>query len=140
MQDQTTNTLIMIKPDTFGHNNETAASNTFQNTTRDSLKKVREKAMKEFKGMVQKLRSENLVIIVISSPAGVDTPDAVFPNNWVSFHKDGTVILYPMLALNRRLERQPELIKSVVKDKGYKISKVFDMTDFELKEISRRYW
>lgn len=101
---QITDTLLMIRPDAFGFNEETAASNEFQNVPTESSDVVRGRAIAEFETMVLQLQHEGIHVVVI--PSRDNTPDAVFPNNWLSFHDNGTAVLYPMLAPNRRAERQ----------------------------------
>lgn len=131
MQSQTTSTILMIRPVRFGFNEQTAESNTFQNAavaaqTRDT---AQANALREFDNMVQQLRSYGVNVIVHEDTAEPHTPDSIFPNNWVSFHFSGTVVLYPMQAENRRAERRMEIIEDLKKE--YQVAKVVDLTAFE---------
>lgn len=103
---QTTGAVFMVSPDSFGFNPETARTNFFQKQTKILEKKVKNKALMEFNEMVSVLRAQGIKVFVVPSRKGIETPDAVFPNNWISTHENGTIILYPMLAPNRRSERQ----------------------------------
>lgn len=113
---QTTNAILMVRPDRFGFNAQTAESNAFQNRPKDETD-VRDKAMAEFRKMVAQLEAENIAVYTVASPQGRLTPDAVFPNNWISFHND-EIVLYPMLAPNRREERQPDQVMEKLKAAG----------------------
>lgn len=107
---QLTDTLLMVRPAQFGFNAETAPTNIFQDANETSNPKIiHEKALKEFDDFVQLLRSNKIYVIVLQDPGIPVTPDSLFPNNWISFHKD-TIVLYPMLAPNRRLERRSSWI------------------------------
>ena len=111
---QITDTLLMIRPSCFGFNEETAASNAFQrNDTAISTAEIRAKAKEEFDAMVEVLRGAGIAVIVMEDMPDLATPDAVFPNNWVTFHEDGTVITYPMFSSRRRQERREDLIESL---------------------------
>jgi hypothetical protein len=115
MHHQTTRHILMVRPANFAFNEETAANNAFQSRdqrlTRDEM---RQNAMAEFDGFVQKLRDAGVDVIVAQDSAQPVKPDAVFPNNWVSFHEDGTIITYPMFAPTRRLERQESVVNTVL--------------------------
>ncbi len=113
---QLTDTVVMISPDQFGFNPQTAGTNVFQHQLSLSKKEVRDKAIKEFRNMVELLESEKIRVLVLGSRVGVITPDAVFPNNWFSHHQDGRLVLYPMLAENRRRERQFLNLKNLLSD------------------------
>jgi hypothetical protein len=128
---QTTNSVLMIYPKQFGFNAQTAESNTFQNRPKSEIE-VQNAAIKEFDNMVETLKSEDISVYVCPSPEDKLTPDAIFPNNWISFHQD-KVYLYPMLAPNRREERQLETVKKVVEDQsGDKLIKeVIDISPME---------
>jgi hypothetical protein len=101
----------MIRPVNFAFNNQTAVNNAFQVATNDSG--VQQKAIKEFDGFVERLRSKKIDVIVINDTPEPHTPDSIFPNNWISFHNNGDVVLYPMFAENRRLERKPNVIGEI---------------------------
>jgi hypothetical protein len=113
-ENQTTNHLLMIRPVKFGYNAETAVNNAFQVASADQ-EAVQKKALKEFDNFVEKLRAAGVDVTVVQDSPEPHTPDSIFPNNWISFHADGTVNLYPMYAVNRRLERSREVIDTVQK-------------------------
>lgn len=121
----------MIRPVRFGFNEETAATNAFQDIkhaaqTRDV---AQEDALREFDGMVRQLRAAGVDVIVVDDTAEPYTPDSIFPNNWVSFHNNGTVILYPMQAENRRLERRRDILDSL--EERFYINRLVDLSAFE---------
>ena len=109
---QSTSNILMVRPSTFRKNEETAGNNHYQ---RDSdVDNVHEAALEEFDGMVEDLRSRGVKVMVVEDDPATDTPDALFPNNWVSFHADGRVGLYPMFAPNRRQERREDILHDLV--------------------------
>ena len=112
----------------FGFNEQTAGSNAFQNRNAEQ-QLVQDKALTEFDTMVTKLRDNGVEVIVIQDTAEPHTPDSIFPNNWVSFHRDGNVFLYPMMAENRRLERREDIIIGL--ENEFKINHVIDLSRFE---------
>ena len=105
---QSTDTILMIEPVAFGFNAQTAVNNYFQ--VNDESKETQSEALREFNAFVDKLRSKGVNVITVKDTLDPHTPDSIFPNNWVSFHQDGTVILYPMFAENRRLERRSDIL------------------------------
>ncbi|HMP95010.1 MAG TPA: arginine deiminase-related protein [Phnomibacter sp.] len=109
---QTTQHLLMIRPARFEYNAQTAANNAFQQAG-DNQDAVAAKALQEFDDFVAQLRQAGVHVTVVQDSAEPRTPDSIFPNNWVSFHADGTVILYPMWAPNRRLERKPQVLQTI---------------------------
>lgn len=125
---QATNTILMIRPAAFRLNEETAVNNYYQ-TTLESLnsKDVNKLAQEEFDTMVQKLSEAGVNVVIFNDDGSQDTPDSVFPNNWVSFHENGDVALYPMFAINRRRERREEVITQL-EDQGFKIKNIVDYT------------
>ena len=129
---QITNTIMMIKPVGFRYNEQTAANNYYQQVL-DNLtpEQTQEKALNEFNVFVQKLRSVGVNVIVIEDAKTPDTPDSIFPNNWVSFHADGTIGMYPMCAENRRDERREDIFDSLVYDYQFHIEEIKDFTEFE---------
>ncbi|WP_378177716.1 citrulline utilization hydrolase CtlX [Aquimarina sp. SS2-1] len=131
---QVTNTIVMIRPARFRMNEQTAVNNYYQNTSDDSLEDVNTKAQKEFDNFVEKLKSVGVNVIVINDKAENDTPDSIFPNNWVSFHENGDVGLYPMFAVNRRRERRPEVL-DVIENTGFEIKNIIDYTEAEDTDI-----
>ena len=120
----------MISPVNFGLNKQTVESNAFQNKdVKMDAKTSQSKAKKEFDKFVKLLRSKGIEVIEVADTKKPFTPDSIFPNNWISFHQDGTIGLYPMMAKNRRLERRQDLIEQL--HESHQISKVVDMTKFE---------
>jgi hypothetical protein len=131
MQTQATSRILMIRPVQFGFNPETAGSNVFQDVklaaqTRDV---AQTDALREFDEMVRQLQAVGVEVMVYEDTADPYTPDSIFPNNWVSFHASGTVVLYPMQAQNRRLERRQDIIDDLAT--RFHVSRVIDLTHFE---------
>ncbi|PWW30067.1 citrulline utilization hydrolase CtlX [Chryseobacterium sp. AG844] len=120
---QTTDTVLMIEPIAFGYNAETAKNNYFQ--VEQTGSDIQSKALAEFNTFVGKLREKGINVITIKDTLDPHTPDSIFPNNWVSFHKDGKVVLYPMFASNRRVERREDIIESI-KDQGFEVAEIDD--------------
>jgi hypothetical protein len=128
---QTTNTVLMIRPVQFRMNEQTAVNNFYQKTSDDTLPDtVNVMAAKEFDTMVSKLKKVGVQVIVVEDTKEFDTPDSIFPNNWISFHENGTIGLYPMFAENRRLERKDSILEAVEAE-GFKIETVIDYTEAE---------
>lgn len=132
MSAQTTSHILMIRPVSFRMNEQTAVNNYYQKVL-DQLtpERTQEQALKEFDDFVKKLKAEGVDVIVVQDTTFPDTPDSIFPNNWVSFHEDGRVALYPMFAPNRRQERREDIIDMLIDDHGFHISEVVDFTEFE---------
>lgn len=128
---QTAKTVLMVEPIAFGYNSQTAENNYFQKEQKET--DIQEKALQEFNNFVAKLREKGINVITVKDTLNPHSPDSIFPNNWVSFHEDGTVALYPMFALNRRVERRPEILERL-KDEGFKINTVEDFSPFENEE------
>ncbi len=126
---QTTSHLLMIRPARFGYNPETAVNNAFQQKPLDDAQSIQEKALREFDGFVNVLRVNGVDITVVQDSPSPHTPDSIFPNNWVSFHDDGAIYLYPMFALNRRQERKPEVLEEV--KKKFLVTQTHDLTPYE---------
>lgn len=131
---QTTNTILMIRPINFRMNEQTAVNNFYQEKLDLKNSEINAKAQEEFDVYVEKLRSFDINVIVISDTAEFDTPDAIFPNNWISFHQDGTVGIYPMFAENRRLERRDAILEEL-ENQGFLIENVLDYTAAEKENI-----
>ncbi|MFC5412655.1 citrulline utilization hydrolase CtlX [Larkinella bovis] len=131
MQSQTTSTILMIRPVRFGFNDQTAETNTFQNAAlaAQNREEIQESALREFDEMTHQLSAAGVNVIIYEDSPEPYTPDSIFPNNWVSFHYSGTVVLYPMLAPNRRLERRLDIIDDLAKT--YHVTKIVDLTHFE---------
>jgi hypothetical protein len=125
--------VLMVRPARFAFNPQTAASNAFQAPSAPladtDLPHVA--ALHEFDGLAERLLRAG-VDVIVAQDTGSPKPDAVFPNNWVSFHHDGTVVLYPMLAPNRRLERREDVLLRVTRDGGYRTTKTVDLSHREL--------
>ena len=117
----------MIRPVNFKFNAQTAGNNKFQQET--STQGVQNLALKEFDGFVKLLRDNGVLVTVIDDTLTPETPDSIFPNNWVSFHENGEVILYPMFSENRRDERRKEILTRIGQD--FKIEKITDLTNYE---------
>jgi hypothetical protein len=122
--------VLMIRPASFDYNPETAATNAMQQSSADGAGAAAV-ARGEFDRFVQALSSEGVSVCIAEDTPQPVKPDAVFPNNWVSFHHDGTVVLYPMHAPSRRRERRREVIDTVASNLGFKVSRVVDLTDRE---------
>ncbi|MHA7843287.1 MAG: citrulline utilization hydrolase CtlX [Winogradskyella sp.] len=127
---QTTNTILMIRPVNFRMNEQTAVNNYFQEGIDLKNAQINAKAQAEFDAFVQKLRAVGINVVVESDDESVDTPDSIFPNNWVSFHNNGDVAVYPMFAENRRKERREEVFISL-ENEGFKIENIIDYTSAE---------
>lgn len=114
MTKQVTDTLMMIRPVDFHLNEQTAVNNYFQKTLGSlSAEEIQARALSEFDGFVEKLREAGIQVLVFDDTVKHETPDSIFPNNWVSFHESGEVILYPMYAENRRKERRDDLLQAL---------------------------
>jgi hypothetical protein len=128
---QSARAVLMVRPASFGFNAQTAASNAFQNAPRSADTDLETLALKEFDGVAEALRHAGVEVLIAPDSATPPKPDALFPNNWVSFHCDGTVALYPMLALNRRAERREEILGQVVTEGGFRVARTVDLTHRE---------
>ncbi|MBC5837019.1 citrulline utilization hydrolase CtlX [Flavobacterium muglaense] len=128
---QTTNSILMIRPVAFRMNEQTAVNNYYQKVLDGLLPAtVNAKAQQEFDDFVEKLTAVGVDVTVVDDTLNPDTPDSIFPNNWVSFHENGDVTLYPMFAENRRVERREEIF-DVLEEKGFKIVNIVDYTSAE---------
>ena len=124
----------MVRPKHFGFNSQTAGTNRFQQAgTEDRVvsHEVAQRALREFDAFAAALAAEGVGVCVVADSDAPPKPDAVFPNNWVSFHADGTVVLYPMYAENRRTERRTEVVDAVVRETGFKVRRILDLTGHE---------
>ena len=131
---QTTDTLLMVRPANFGYNAQTATNNSFQNAAAAAeMGEIREAAQAEFDNFVERLRERNINVIVVEDTATPIKPDAIFPNNWMSYHEDGSVFLYPMYAPNRRIERRKDIIQGL-KDQ-FVVGKIHDLSGSEALNI-----
>src|SRR5690606_6140498 len=115
---QYTNTILMVEPVDFRFNEETAVNNYFQNETDESSETVQQKALNEFQSNVSKLREHRVNVITLKYTLKPHTPDSIFPNNWISFHENATIALYPMFAQNRRAERREDDVLDFLGEKA----------------------
>ncbi|AXG73177.1 amidinotransferase [Flavobacterium arcticum] len=128
---QITNTILMIRPVAFRMNEQTAVNNYYQKVLDNLLPDtVNVKAQHEFDAFVEKLKAVGVNVIVVDDTLDPDTPDSVFPNNWVSFHENNDVALYPMFAENRRHERREDIL-DLIEEKGFVIDNIVDYTSAE---------
>lgn len=127
---QITNTVLMIRPVKFRMNEETAVNNYFQKSTQELEATVNQKAQSEFDHFVELLKGKGINVIVLEDIEAQDTPDSIFPNNWISFHANGDIALYPMFAENRRRERRPDILEQI-EAHDFKINHVIDYTSAE---------
>ena len=128
---QTTNSVLMIRPVVFRMNEQTAVNNYFQKSSASlSPEEINAKVQTEFDDMVRQLRVVGVQVVVIDDTESPETPDSVFPNNWISFHENGDVALYPMFAPNRRAERRDDVL-DVLEDNGFFINEIMDYTSAE---------
>ena len=125
---QTASTVLMVEPIAFSYNAQTAENNYFQVEQKDA--DIQTKALEEFNSFVDKLKSKGINVITVKDTLDPHTPDSIFPNNWVSFHSDGKVVLYPMFAPNRRVERRSDILE-ILKDSGFEITEIDDLSHFE---------
>ncbi len=128
--EQITNTILMVRPAGFRMNEETAVNNFFQEDIDLANEEVNKNAQQEFDEFVEKLRAVGVNAVVVNDKKELNTPDSIFPNNWVSFHEDGTVAVYPMFAENRRGERRMEFFEALEKQ-GFIINEIVDYTNAE---------
>jgi hypothetical protein len=124
---QTTSHLLMIKPVAFDFNAETAVNNAFQQ--QGSNENAQQKAENEFDTFVKKLTVAGVDVTVVKDTQEPHTPDSIFPNNWISFHQDGTIVLYPMYAVNRRAERKQHVIDAIAAK--FKLNNTIDLSAHE---------
>jgi hypothetical protein len=127
---QVADAVLMVRPAAFGWNAQTCGSNFYQPRT-PPIAGVHEQALAEFDAFARALRDAGVDVQVFDDAGTPLCPDAVFPNNWVSLHADGTVVLYPMLAVNRRLERRLELIAALAAEHGLAVRRLLDLTHYE---------
>ena len=133
MDTQVTSQLLMVRPANFSSNKETIETNKFQNDIKiyDSKNNIQTLALNEFENMVTLLRDHEISVIDIDDIKELENTDAVFPNNWVSFHQDNTVVLYPMMARSRRSERRYDILEYLTKYQSFKIDRIIDMSYLE---------
>jgi hypothetical protein len=129
---QSANAVMMVRPASFGSNPQTQGSNRFQHDDPAAAADANARAREEFDGLLRQLQASGVAVAVVQDTAPPQCPDAVFPNNWVTLHADGTVVLYPMLARNRRLERQLDRVTAVVESLGRRITRLLDFSHHEI--------
>ena len=128
---QTTNAILMVRPVGFRMNEQTAVNNYYQQEVTDTLPAtINALAQKEFDNLVLKLQEGGVEVVVVNDTERPSTPDSIFPNNWISFHENGDVALYPMFAENRRLERREDILEAL-EAKGFVIENIIDYTEAE---------
>lgn len=127
---QTSKTILMVRPASFGFNPETAENNFYQQNDARSLSEIQALAQREFDGFVALLRDQGVRVLVIEDTVEPRKTDAVFPNNWFSTHPDGKVILYPMFSPNRRLERRKDIMESLI-NLDFQVNEIIDLSFFE---------
>src|SRR5688572_14774054 len=132
MERQAASDVLMIRPVRFAGNVQTEESNRFQSRDRSlTAARAQTAAAAEFDALAERLRSAGVTVHAVDDTDEPHTPDSIFPNNWVSFHADGTVVLYPMLAPNRRLERRDDVLAGLSTQHGFRVSRVIDLTSHE---------
>jgi hypothetical protein len=132
---QSTGSVLMVRPANFACNPQTAASNAFQHLPMALPgSDLQAAALREFDNLANALARAGVQVLTAPDSDAPRKPDAIFPNNWVSFHRDGTVALYPMLALNRRWERREEILEFVVSEGEFRVSRTIDLTHREAED------
>lgn len=125
-------TILMIRPDSFGYNHQTAASNSFQHSSKLGSDELRRAAIKESEKLRQTLVDNDIKVLYMYQQSGINLPDAVFPNNWFTTHADGTIILYPMCSPSRREEYNSKIIDYL--SYNFEVEQIVDLRDYALKE------
>lgn len=132
---QITNNILMIRPTNFRMNEQTAVNNFYQQTAnQQTSKEIQANALREFDLLVDKLQAKGCNVLVIDDKLNSDSPDSIFPNNWISFHDSGDVVLYPMFAENRRTERREDVL-DMLEERGFQIENVMDYTAAENEKV-----
>jgi hypothetical protein len=132
VNEQLASAVMMIRPINFNFNEETAQSNAFQVTPNPTgANQIQNFALKEFNVFTERLNKAGIQTVIFEDSPLTYTPDSIFPNNWVTFHSDGKVVLYPMEATNRRLERKLDFIYRLRDEQGFYISEIIDLSKFE---------
>jgi len=129
---QAAGAVLMVRPASFGFNTETEESNRFQREDPEIAAAAQGLAQREFDDLVAALRDAGVAVVTVDDEVAPRCPDAIFPNNWVSLHADGTVVLYPMLARSRRAERRFEHLYALERALGRSVRRVVDLTHHEL--------
>jgi len=133
---QIASSIMMIRPVAFRFNEQTAVNNYYQQVLEGvTTDQVQEQAQNEFDTFVEKLRAKGVEVVVVEDTLEPNTPDSIFPNNWISFHQDGRVALYPMCAENRRLERREDILTILKEEHNFSINEVIDFSHYESEDI-----
>ncbi|MEZ7924878.1 MAG: arginine deiminase-related protein [Flavobacteriales bacterium] len=136
MKRQITSSIMMIRPVAFRFNEQTAVNNYYQQVLEGvTADQVQAQAQNEFDTFVDKLRAKGVEVVVIEDTLEPNTPDSIFPNNWISFHQDGRVGLYPMCAENRRLERREDVLTILIEQHNFVINEVLDFSHYESNDL-----
>jgi hypothetical protein len=130
-ESQLANAVLMIRPVRFMSNPKTAASNKFQGKTDATPDEQQAAAERQFEGIAASLSQQGVRVVIFDDTPEPHTPDAIFPNNWVSFHADGTVVLYPMMAVNRRTERRADIIDALSEHYSFDVRRIVDLSPHE---------
>jgi hypothetical protein len=130
-ESQLANSVLMIRPVRFVSNPETAASNHFQGKTDATAEEQQAAALQQFETLAAALQASGVHVVIVDDTEEPHTPDSIFPNNWVSFHADGRVILYPMEAENRRRERRADIVEHLESDLGFQVREIIDLSQHE---------
>jgi hypothetical protein len=128
---QTTSHILMVRPVNFQFNAETATNNAFQ--TKSDHADIQRLALAEFEGLVDVLQRNGVEVLEVEDPGEPATPDSIFPNNWISFHEDGTICLYPMFAENRRRERRPDILQKIGRE--FSVQREIDFSHYEAQHL-----
>jgi hypothetical protein len=131
-ESQLASSVLMIRPARFENNPMTAESNLFQGRNAATPEEQQDLALAEFDALVVQLRDAGINVVVVEDTLEPHTPDSIFPNNWVSFHGDGRVVLYPMEAENRRTERRRDIIEKLDNDLGFQVAEILDLSAHEM--------
>jgi len=130
-ESQLASRVLMIRPVRFESNPLTAASNRFQGKSDMDPEAQQAAALREFDGLVDALREAGIEVLVVEDTPEPHTPDSIFPNNWISLHADGRVVLYPMEAENRRTERRTDIVEQLDEQLGLQVTEIVDLTSHE---------
>ncbi|MGH8150850.1 MAG: citrulline utilization hydrolase CtlX [Steroidobacteraceae bacterium] len=128
---QCADAVLMVRPAAFDYNPQTAGSNALQRSQGPGAGDCRELARAEFDRVVKTLRGEGIRVCVAEDSRAPVKPDAIFPNNWVSFHAGGTLVLYPLAAANRRPERRREIVEQAASELGFRVRRTVDLSHHE---------
>jgi hypothetical protein len=131
---QSAGAVLMVRPARFACNPQTASSNAFQAQPGVGADEAQGPVLEEFDGLAEALARAGVQVLIAPDSDEPPKPDAIFPNNWVSFHHDGTVALYPMMAVNRRWERREDVLEQVVREGGFRVSRTVDLSHREAEE------